>query len=247
MKERNPLFDCTTHTFSRACQIYCIKNEIEFNNIISSFGVRADDISTLWAPRLGFELCAYLSPHLPSPALHTHTHNTHTLFYNKIAQEGKSGTMAACYSNHVSLYNLQLTGRSDVYRKRWLWNVCHETEPFINTPDKKKVRVHFSWPEWLLYITFGGSKPRQNEYYQVVMVTKLWLVPSNISLPSQGSCLKFTMRQGLRARWDSAGTFTHNKPYQEQTSQQQSSGHHPGDLSCPAPMALNSRPCDTPT
>ena len=155
--------------------------------------------------------------------------------------------MAACYSNHLSLHNLQLTGRSDVYKKRWLWNVCHETEPFINTPDKKKVRVHFSWPEWLLYITSGGSKPRQNEYYQVVMVTKLWLVPSNISLPSQGSCLKFTVRQGLRAIWDSAGTFTHNKPYQEQTSQQQSSGHHPGELSCPAPTAFNSQPCDTPT
>ena len=155
--------------------------------------------------------------------------------------------MAACYSNHLSLYNLQLTGRSDVYKKRWLWNVCHETEPFINTPDTKKVRVHFSWPEWLLYITSGGSKPRQNEYYQVVMVTKLWLVPSNISLPSQGSCLKFTVRQGLRTIWDSAGTFTHNKPYQEQTSQQQSSGHHPGELSCPAPTAFNSQPCDTPT
>ena len=42
------------------------------------------------------------------------------------------------------------------------------------------------------------------------MVTKLWLVPSNISLPSQGSCLQSTVRQGLRSIWDNAGTFTYN-------------------------------------
>ena len=163
----------------------------------------------LWysAPRLGFN---HVLISLTTPVLFTHTHNTHTLFYNIIAQEQKSSKTAVCYSNHFSFYNLQLTGRSDIYKKWWLWNVCHETESFINTPDKKKVRVHFSWPEWLLYITFGGTKPRQNEYYQVVMVTKLWLVPSNSSLPSQGSCLQSTVRQGLHSIWDNAGTFTYN-------------------------------------
>lgn len=177
---------------------------------------------------------------LPRPT-HTytqHTYKTHTLFYNTVAQEQQSSTVALGYSNHFSFYNPQLTGRSDIYKKWGLWNVCHETESFINTPDKKKVRVHFSWPEWLLSITFGGSKPRQNEYYQVVMVTKLWLVPSNISLPTQGSCLQFTVRQGLRSIWDSAGTFTYDKPCQKQTSLEQSSSPQSGGLSCRAPTAF---------
>ena len=124
MKERNTLFNCTTHTFSRVCQIYCIKNETEFNNIISSFGVRADDGNTLLQyydilfQDLDSTMYLFLSPPLPYAHIHTtHTHNTHTLFYNKIAQEQKSSKTAVCYSNHFSFYNLQLTGRSDIYKK----------------------------------------------------------------------------------------------------------------------------------
>ena len=183
--------------------------------------------------------CTYFSHHpCPTHTYTPHTHNTHTLFYNKIAQEQKSSKTAVCYSNHFFFYNLQLTGRSDIYKKWWLWNVCHETESFINTPDKKKVRVHFSWPEWRLYITFGGSKPRQNEYYQVVMVTKLWLVPSNISLPSQGSCLQSTVRQGLRSIWDSPGTFTNNTAAAAKSLQSCPTLCDPIDGSPPAPPSL---------
>lgn len=110
----------------------------------------ADDINTL--------LCFYVS------LLQEYGHNrllisllillpyhTDIGFHDKIAQEQKK------QHNHgvtpaASLYTTcSLKGRSATFKKKKKkgddFETCHETELFINMPDKNKVRAHFSWPE----------------------------------------------------------------------------------------------------
>lgn len=165
------------HTFSRVCQIYCIKTEIKFNMISGFFFFLVDGLNTRWwyydilvqEYGLNYLLISLLS--LPSL-------QTQRQFHNKITQEQKSRTITVHPA--ASLYTTcSLTeGQQHTKKKKgWLWNVSHETELFIKLPHKNKARVRFTWPERLLSINLWGSKPRQNEYYQVIMVTTLWPLP----------------------------------------------------------------------
>lgn len=84
----NPLFDWIAHTFSRVRQIYCIKNEIKFNIISSSFfsfwqmtEIYCYDTMIVCSKNMDPTIYLYLS--LPP----------HLWFHDKIAQEYKSSTI----------------------------------------------------------------------------------------------------------------------------------------------------------
>lgn len=76
-------------------------------------------------------------------------HHTDLGFPDKTAQEQKSSTIRGLLQQLVFIQPAasEVSNMKKAGEGRDDFEMCHETELFINMPDKSKVRAHFSRPE----------------------------------------------------------------------------------------------------